>query len=303
LKLVLEGGGIRAAYSAGVLQSLYRAGIRFDAVVGSSTGGVNAAYFAAGQPDVVARIWREVVPDDFISYRRLLTPWGTPALDVDRMMDQVLQSGWSALDVEAALAGSPALHVVATDVTSGEPVVARPMRENLFEWLRASAAIPVGYNRIVEVEGRRLVDGGISAPVAHDLALEDPVGGPTVVLLTRPMTTIKPPPAWWHRMLLRTIVPPAVRTHSIRQHEHHNALMQRLAAARERGDVIVVDPPEDMTLRRLTRKRPAIERGIAIGTEVGEALAEELRSGSGAPGGGLGWRTRHGIVDPEARHG
>jgi len=276
VKLVLEGGGSRAAYAAGVLGPLAEAGLRCEAVVGSSTGAVNAAYFAAGQMDVVTRIWREVIPDGFISYRRLLTPGGRPGLDVDRMIDEVLQRGWSKLDVEAAIADSPALYAVATEVPSGAPVVARPTAADIFDWLRAAVALPVGYNRLVRLGERDLVDGGVASSVPFDEPVATETSAPTVVILTRPMETEKPAPAWWHRLFLRTIVPPAVRDLTLDQHKRHNLLMRRLAEARERGDVLVVDPPPEMSLRRLTRDRAAIADGIAIGEQVGQALAARL---------------------------
>lgn len=276
MRLILEGGGTRAAYSAGVVHALRHAGIRPTAVVGSSSGSMNAAFFASGQTETLCRLWSEVVPrENFISYRRLLTPWGAPGLDVDRMIDDVI-AGQKLLDVQRAVAGAPALYVVSTEVRDGAACIVRPNAGNIFEWLRASHAIPVGYNRIVRVEGRDYVDGGVAAPVPFDLPLDEPCDGPTVVILTRPMTTKKPPPNWWQQLFLRTIVPQPVSALCLRQHELHDGVMQRLSAAKACNEVIVVDPPKEMTITRVTSSERAIAAGMRLGEEVGKRLAEML---------------------------
>lgn len=274
MKLVLEGGGVRAAYSAGVMHSLREAGVIPAAVVGSSTGSLNAAFVASGQTDVACAIWTDEVPGDrFISWRRQFTPWGKPGLDLDAMIDEVILP---RLDVVAATSGRVHLYVTATDVRAGEAVVARPTPESIGQWLRASFALPVGYNRIVEVEGRPCIDGGVLAPVAFDVPLPETYAGPTVAVLTRPIETAKPAPALWARVALRTIVPPGARELSLRQHELHNAQMKKLQDAVRRGEVLLVDPPPDLGLSRLTRDSKKIRRGVELGRRVGEGLARRL---------------------------
>ncbi|MGE0791074.1 MAG: patatin-like phospholipase family protein [Sandaracinaceae bacterium] len=275
MKLVLEGGGSRAAFSAGVLLALERAEIPCEAVVGSSTSAVNAAYFAAHQMDVCVRMWTEVVPDDFISYARLFVP-GRPAIDVDRMIDDVLGGGWSKLDVDTALSGDPTLYVAATEVPSGTPHVVRPDRARLFEWLRASTALPVGYNRTVRVGEREYVDSGLSAPVPYDWPLETEWDAPTVVVLTRRPDTLKSQPSWWQRAFLSMIVPPAIRAASMAQHELYNELIGKLMAERDPKKLIVLGPPDDMPLSRLTRDVASLQRGVDVGIREGERLAKEI---------------------------
>jgi predicted patatin/cPLA2 family phospholipase len=276
MRLILEGGGTRAAYSAAVIHSLHREGIRASAVVGSSSGSMNAAFFATGQTDVLCHLWRDVVVQQgFISYRRLLTPWGPPGLDVDRMIDGMVK-GRGMLDIPRAVAGNPALYVVSTEVESGKAHIVRPNAHNLCDWLRASHAIPVGYNRIVRIDGTDFVDGGVAAPVPFDLPLDEPCDGPIVVILTRPMTTKKPAPNWWQQLFLRTLVPRQVAGVTLRQHELHMAVMERLAAAEARGGVIVVNPPPEMTIKRVTNNAKKIAAGMKVGEEVGKRLAEQL---------------------------
>ena len=140
MRLVLEGGGVRAAYAAGLLQELERAKVPVDAVIGSSSGAINAAFFAAGQMDTAVKLWTEHVPGErFISYRRQFTPWGEPGLGVDDMLDNVITTN-GLMDLERATHGKPALFLTVTDVATSRMQLVRPKQDTLIEWLRAALA-------------------------------------------------------------------------------------------------------------------------------------------------------------------
>src|SRR5688572_1769496 len=165
MKLVLEGGGARAAYSAGVVHALAQARVSCKAVIGCSSGSINAAFFASGQTATACDLWANYVPGKhFISWRRQLTPFGGPGLAVDDMLDRVM-IGQSLFDPVAATRGDPALYIAATDVKTGRGVLARPRHDDVVDWLRASLALPVGYNRIVNIGERGFIDGGVAMPV------------------------------------------------------------------------------------------------------------------------------------------
>lgn len=278
MKLVLEGGGARAAYSAGVVHALAEAGVRAKAVLGCSSGSINAAFYASGQTATLLELWGKYVPGKhFISWRRQLTPFGGPGLAVDDMLDRVMMAG-SLFDPVAATRGEPALYVAATDVVTGAGVLVKPDASNVIEWLRASLALPVGYNRVVTIGGRGFIDGGVAMPVPFDEPLESPCEGPTVVVLTRKMNTLKAAPKLWEKAFIWAIVPRAARAATLRQHELHNAVMQRLRSAVERREVMLVNPPEEMPLSRFTRDAATIRAGIELGREVGRRLAQELNA-------------------------
>lgn len=276
MKIVLEGGGARAAYSAGVVDALAQAGVRPKVVIGCSSGSINAAFFASGQTATAVELWANYVPGThFISWRRQLTPFGGPGLAIDDMLDRVMV-GQGLFDRVAATRGDPALYVAATDVHTGEGVLVKPDADNVIEWLRASLALPVGYNRVVRIEGRGFIDGGVAMPVPFDEPLAAPCDGPTVVVLTRKMTTLKAAPKLWERAFIHAIVPRAARAATLRQHELHNRVMQRLRTAVERKEVMLLNPPEEMPLSRFSRDAGSIHAGIALGREVGARLAAEL---------------------------
>jgi predicted patatin/cPLA2 family phospholipase len=283
MRLVLEGGGVRAAFTSGVLHGFAEAGSRFSSVIGSSTGSMVAAFFASRQTEELRRIWLEHIPgNSIISYARLVAPGVRPAVDMDRLVDGIMARE-VRLDRRAATAGAPRLFVVGTAVSTGSCVVGEPTAETLLPWIKGSAALPVGYNKVVRVDGHAIIDGGISDPVPFRLALPGvSPEEPTVVVLTRPMATRKPPPSWWQRPLVRLLAPAHARALILGQHDLHNALMRSLEEAREQGRLQVIEPPPGMPLKRLTRDRGRIRAGWTMGYETGLRAAPELRASVGA---------------------
>ena len=160
--LVLAGGGSLGAVQAGMLAALTAAGESSDFIVGASVGAINAGYFAADPSAAGARkleaIWRTIRRGDVMSVTLATAMnvvrrgylFDNPALRalLERYIPYKL--------LEQA---SIPVHVVATDVLSGEEVV---LSEGpVVEAILASAAIP-GIFPPVRIGGRDLVDGGVA---------------------------------------------------------------------------------------------------------------------------------------------
>lgn len=58
--VVLEGGGARGAYQVGVWRALEEAGIRYNAVAGSSVGALNGAMMAMRRLDQAEALWKNI---------------------------------------------------------------------------------------------------------------------------------------------------------------------------------------------------------------------------------------------------
>ncbi len=58
--LVLDGGGARGAYQIGAWKALVEAGVKFNAVAGTSVGALNGALICMGDIEKAEGIWREM---------------------------------------------------------------------------------------------------------------------------------------------------------------------------------------------------------------------------------------------------
>ena len=56
--LVLEGGGAKGAYQIGAMKALMENGFKFNTVIGTSIGAINAAFIAQGDMDKVEELWK-----------------------------------------------------------------------------------------------------------------------------------------------------------------------------------------------------------------------------------------------------
>jgi NTE family protein len=167
--LALGGGFARGFAHLGVLQVLEQNQIPVSHIAGTSVGSILGAAYASGAP--LARIiatcrtlrfrdiarWR-VSRLGFASNQRLGT-----------LIERVFESRqFEELRIPLA--------VVATDLSSGEPVVFT--QGNLVDAIRASCAFP-GLFEPVQIGTRCLADGGLVAPVPTEAARK--LGARTVI--------------------------------------------------------------------------------------------------------------------------
>ena len=167
--LVLGGGGCRGYGHIGVLRVLERERLRPDLIVGSSSGALVGALYAAGMgADEIERYGDRMSPN-------LLRDWVFPKLGMfggDRIRRFVV-----ARVGERRIEDLPMrFAAVATDLRSGAMRVLQ--RGDLGRAVQASASIP-GLLEPVRIDGRPYVDGNLSAPVPVEAARA--LGAPRVV--------------------------------------------------------------------------------------------------------------------------
>lgn len=171
---VLAGGGSLGAVQVGMLKALAEAGIACHAVIGSSVGALNGAFFAS-RPDAagvaeLAHIWCGLRREDVfpLSLPSALGRWltGAGAVSSRRGLERLLGRALSITRLEDA---ALPLTVIATDLLDGNEV--RLSRGAATPALLASAAIPAVFPPVCHHD-RWLADGGIASntPIAAAVA-------------------------------------------------------------------------------------------------------------------------------------
>ena len=193
--LVLGGGGTRGAVQVGMLQVLAEHGFVPDRIYGASVGAVNGAGFA-GDPTVagverITEVWRGIKSGDIYPQRLVHGPWQflqqRPSVHPNTGLRRIVEAGLTFERIEDARVPFAAVATSLVDgserwLTSGPAV----------EAVLASAAIPAIFPP-VELEGDRLIDGGIVDNVPISRAIED--GASRVVVLLCGPLEYRPPPA------------------------------------------------------------------------------------------------------------
>jgi predicted patatin/cPLA2 family phospholipase len=279
--LVVEGGGLRCAFVAGALSALAEARREFGHVFATSGGAASAAYFVAGQIDRAVSIWQErthggqlISPRHWLAGRRLM--------DIDGLVD--VFRGEYPLDAAQIERSSTVLTVALTNCETGLAHHLRATRDNLFESLRATMALPIAYGRVVSVEGVPYIDGSVADSIPVEAALElDPEQ--LLVITTRPLGYRKKRRARLLGRLLRINYRqyPALWEALESRWERYNRTMIRLEALERQGRVQVIRPAGPLPASRMTRDRARIIETLELGREAArEFLSSSTRPESSA---------------------
>lgn len=202
LALVLEGGAMRAAGPAGGAVALGHLGLTevFDEVYATSAGVMNAGYFLSGEADMGITIYFEdLTTGRFINPLRF---W--KMADVDYVIDEVAVRK-KPLDVQRILNSPTRLYVtVMNEAGEASLIDTRATKTPLLTVLKAALAMPVLYNRTVEVEGKNCMDGGLRIPFPLQQAIEN---GCTdiLLLLSRSREYVSTPHSWLGRLFFNLI--------------------------------------------------------------------------------------------------
>jgi predicted patatin/cPLA2 family phospholipase len=199
LGLVIEGGAMRAVCSAGGAVVLAQLGYSnlFDEVYATSAAVMNASYFISNQPLLGISVYFENC-----STRTFINPlrfW--KVVDVDYIFDRVAVHE-KPLDVDRVANSPSRLFVGVIDKNTGEELMLDPRtsREPLLRVLKASAAVPLLYNRTVDIDGRPCMDGGLAIPFGIRHALDSGCTD-VLVLSTRPAHHLTKKPGWLNRLM------------------------------------------------------------------------------------------------------
>ena len=157
LGLALGGGAARGFAHIGVIQVLEEAGLRPDAVAGTSAGSVVAALYASGKTGVQLQQIGESMEEAAI------TDWTLPVFNSGILRGDALAKYINQQVGARLIENMPlSLGIVATDLYSGEMVLFQ--RGDTGTAVRASSAVPAIFQP-VKIAGRSYVDGGLVSPV------------------------------------------------------------------------------------------------------------------------------------------
>ena len=169
LGLAIGGGFARGFAHLGVLKVLEEHHIGVSHIAGSSVGSILAAAYASGAPlERIIEVCRTL-------RLRHIARWRVSRLGLasNERLGKLLERVFGSRQFEDLRIP---LAVVATDLSSGEPVVFT--QGNLVDAIRASCAFP-GLFEPVEIGTRCLADGGLVAPVPTQAARS--MGAQTVI--------------------------------------------------------------------------------------------------------------------------
>ncbi|GFN34546.1 patatin-like phospholipase family protein [Tepidimicrobium xylanilyticum] len=173
--LVLEGGGMRGAYTSGVLRAFMDEGIKFPYIIGVSAGANNAANFIAEQKDR-----NKIVFVDYVSHKEYsglkYFIKGKGYFNMDFLFN-TLPNRLVPFDYETFFNSKTVFKICVTDVETGEPVYFDKSqldgdKKMINKVLRASSSLPI-FSPPVEINGKLYYDGGVTDSIPIEKSIED----------------------------------------------------------------------------------------------------------------------------------
>jgi predicted patatin/cPLA2 family phospholipase len=284
--LVLEGGGMRGVYSAGVLEAFSEAGgirgtigaqgesaLHFDAVVACSAGACVAASYLAGQPRRNRQVYLDFLDGEkLVRFRRLLT--GGSVMDIDYLAQDVTLR-LCPLDLDALRRSPVPLYIGVTDCDTGESRYLTSHEDDLVTAIRATCSLPFFSRKEIPYQGRLYVDGGVSDPVPVGKAIE--LGATEVVLvLTSPIERRgrkRSALAIFDRLFSSS---PAIRRSLLERHLRYRDAARLLESPPDGVRIDVVRPSRSLPVRRTTTRRSLLEEACNLGLRDGRAYVSGL---------------------------
>ncbi|QHT58984.1 patatin family protein [Paenibacillus lycopersici] len=276
--LVLEGGGMRAVYTAGVLEYFLEQGIIFPYIIGVSAGACVATSYLSRQKGR-----NKVVNVDMITDKRYIS-WGNyfrkgQMFGMDFIFDEI-PNKLVPFDFQAFAASSEEFVAATTDVVTGETIFYRKSDPDfdVLTVLRASSSLPF-IAPIVNYDGRQLLDGGISDPIPLQQAEKDGYKR-NVVVLTRDSGYRKSPNrfAWFVRRIYAKF-PKFVRI-MLQRHKIYNNQVAYIRDQEARGDIFVIRPQKPLEVGRMEKNSAKLDALYWQGYEDAKRLLPSLKAWS-----------------------
>ena len=275
--LVLEGGGTRGSYTAGVLDVFLEKGIEFPSVYGISAGACNAVSYISKQPKRNLEIFYKYIGDErYLSVANLRK---TGSLFGFGFIFGELSRQLVPLDYETFQNSPVKFRVGATNVVTGKVVyfdkedITFPM-----DVLRASASLPM-ISPIVDYKGYHLLDGGVACPIPIERSIFDG-NEKNVLVLTRDITYRKRARPEFPRAVLRSVYRdyPKLVDAMMNRPDVYNSQLDLITRLEKEGKAVVVRPSSPLAVGRYEKNREKLLEIYKLGRKDALKKLAEIRS-------------------------
>lgn len=254
--LIIEGGGMRGVYSAGVLDFFLDQEIFFSAVYGVSAGACHACSYLSRQRGRAFAINVDYLKDKhYCSIYSWLTTGNM--LGAEMLYDKI-PNELNPYDYAAFERSQSRFFAVATNCRTGEADYLRvtEMHRDIKK-IQASSSLPV-LARMVEVEGQLYMDGGMADSIPLQRSMEDG-NRRNVVILTQHDGYVKSPNKAMGIIKLAYRNYPKLIEAAGTRHLRYNEALKFVAQKQQAGEAFVIRPKQPVHVGRLEKNRDKLQ--------------------------------------------
>ncbi|EUB28907.1 patatin family protein [Fusobacterium sp. CM22] len=271
--LVLEGGGMRALFTAGVLDALLDVKeLDVDGIVGVSAGALFGANYVSRQKERAIRYNKKYARDKrYMGFHSWITTGN--AVNKEFAFYEI-PFKLDVFDQEKFKQSKIDFYVVMTNIENGqaEYVLIEDVFEQM-EYLRATSALPFA-SKIIEINGKKYLDGGISDSIPIDYC--ESLGYDKIILvLTRPEDTHKEDKlSFLYKIVYRKY--PNLVERLINMGKDYEVVLKKIKDLENENKIFVIRPPEVLKIGRLEKNEEKIQNVYDIGLNTGKKEIDNL---------------------------
>ncbi|MDK2563890.1 patatin family protein [Romboutsia sedimentorum] len=237
--LILEGGGMRGIYTAGVLDFLIEKNVEVDIVIGVSAGSCHACSYLSKQYKRAFNATVDYLYDkNYLSFNNLIKTGSIFGMD---FMFNTIPNELNIYDYDTFNKSNTKFIAVSTNCETGKPEYFEltDLKKEII-YIQASCSIPMFAN-IVEVDNYKLVDGGVSDSIPIQYALNQGYKK-NIVVLTRDSTYLKSKNKFTSVIKRKYKKYPKLITAIENRHVNYNKSLEIINNLSQSGDALVIRP-------------------------------------------------------------
>ncbi|MBU8771165.1 patatin-like phospholipase family protein [Cytobacillus oceanisediminis] len=272
--LVLEGGGMRGVYTAGVLEYFLEQDLSFPYVIGVSAGACNAASYLSKQKGRNRIVNVDYITDPrYISWRNYFK--SRQFFGMDFIFDEI-PNKLVPFHYDEFYKNESEFVIGTTDCHTGKPVYfsKKDYGKDMLKVLKASSSLPFIAPE-VDFNSRVLLDGGISDPIPIKKAQQDGLKK-NIVILTRNRGYSKKPSKFTFMVKRKYPHYAGLQKALAERFWTYNETLRYVEQEEKNGTVLVIQPQEPLTVGRMERNPQKLEKLYLQGYEDARKSFERI---------------------------
>lgn len=272
--LVLEGGAMRGMFTCGVIDVMMENNISFDSLSGVSAGAIFGCNYKSKQIGRGVRYNKKYGRDPrYGSFWSLLT---TGDYYGEKFCYHDIMETLDPIDKKTFEENAINFYIVATDIENAIPRYynCKTMDDKSISWIRASASMPLVSN-IVEIDGYKLLDGGITDSIPYKV-MEENGYDRNVIVLTQDYNYTKKQTSLLPIIKLALSKYPKLIEAMANRHLMYNRQIEEIKKKEDEGKVLVIRPDAPLNISRTENNPNELERVYQIGRAIANKKINEI---------------------------
>ena len=271
--LVVEGGGMRGVYTAGVLDYFMEKNLYFDDCYGVSAGACHISSYVSKQIGRSIKVTLDYINDKrYCSVNSLIKTGDMFGVE---MLYDIIPNKLELYDYETFNKFKGNFYSVVTNCKTGkaEYIKIKDMKKDIIA-VRASSSLPL-LSRIVEINGKEYLDGGITDSIPIKKSIKDG-HKKNVVILTRDKTYRKSKPKFLSLLKFKYKKYPNLVKAIENRYKMYNETLDFIEEEKAKNKVFIIQPKLPVKISRIEKDKDKLKALYNQGYEDAKEIYEDL---------------------------